>query len=263
MECINSIGVGTSPSGSAFQSPPHRGMECIGTTSKNSPNATALSVPSSSGNGVHRALVLASGEQGSLSVPSSSGNGVHLLRRRVSVSDQGFQSPPHRGMECITSSKTSFVWRKASFSPLLIGEWSASWLTPFIRIWLFTFSPLLIGEWSASVTIGLYTYASASFQSPPHRGMECIRQHCCTSGTYSAFQSPPHRGMECIQISRRIDERSPTFQSPPHRGMECIGSKVVGALALLALSVPSSSGNGVHPLPKPQKNRALRAPSSS
>src|SRR5579875_2375820 len=102
MECINSIGVGTSPSGSAFQSPPHRGMECIGTTSKNSPNATALSVPSSSGNGVHPAYVDFAYQNTNLSVPSSSGNGVHL------------------------AGGDTIVAAAIAFSPLLIGEWSAS-----------------------------------------------------------------------------------------------------------------------------------------
>src|SRR5579875_1393094 len=109
-----------------FQSPPHRGMECIRDHRSVHLRVGVLSVPSSSGNGVHPPALLYQRHILCLSVPSSSGNGVHRIKgcRRASAS--------------------------CSFSPLLIGEWSASTGDWASGLSFFTFSPLLIGEWSAS-----------------------------------------------------------------------------------------------------------------
>ena len=61
----------------------------------------------------------------------------------------------------------------ATFSPLLIGERSATHTKNVAGAFGLTFSPLLIGERSATL-FGRHTAnADGLFQSPPHRGAVC------------------------------------------------------------------------------------------
>ncbi len=112
-----------------FQSPPHRGIFCDGIT-----------------------LGLCTGIHTGLSVPSSSGN---LLRLATIIcaklqENYHFQSPPHRGIFCDLMLTEWRHRRRQSFSPLLIGESSATAIDRAAWSHARAFSPLLIGESSAT-----------------------------------------------------------------------------------------------------------------
>src|SRR5579875_1257265 len=134
-----------------------------------------------------------------------------------------------------------------SFTNYLIGEWSASIRSVSVpRHPVVPFSPLLIGEWSASEQLPKIRRTLLRFQSPPHRGMECIALWCLQAGNKDLFQSPPHRGMECICSAGGYLYLTKAFSplligewsASRHRRRRSSGEK--------HLSVPSSSGNGVH-----------------
>ena len=62
----------------------------------------------------------------------------------------------------------------SAFSPLIIGEWTATrdeqarWLEERAA-----FSPLIIGEWTATSSENSPRTKSMTFQSPNHRGVDC------------------------------------------------------------------------------------------
>ncbi len=109
-----------------FQSPPHRGRFCD-ITGAGTPTITLTfqSPP-------HRGRFC-----------DTSGGGQ-------TAGTSAFQSPPHRGRFCDLNGPDEDAVDPESFSPLLIGEDSATTLAIILR-WLYApFSPLLIGEDSAT-----------------------------------------------------------------------------------------------------------------
>ena len=63
----------------------------------------------------------------------------------------------------------------------------------------FAFSPLIIGEWTATRRdVQARALAAAIFQSPNHRGVDCNGVHRrAAEGGLMDFQSPNHRGVDC------------------------------------------------------------------
>src|SRR5579883_706776 len=101
------------------------------------------------------------------------------------------------------------------------------------------FSPHLIED--------VVRLAKSIFQSPPHRGMECIMANTFYSNLAFYFQSPPHRGMECIRDHRSVHLRAGVLSVPSSSGNGVHPPALLYQRHILRLSVPSSSGNGVHP----------------
>ena len=64
--------------------------------------------------------------------------------------------------------------RLVTFSPLIIGEWTATLATfPAGQPGPVAFSPLIIGEWTATLDRYLEHAEEFLFQSPNHRGVDC------------------------------------------------------------------------------------------
>ena len=156
----------------------------------------------------------------------------------------------------------------ASFSPLLIGERSATSKSGRTCAAKSAFSPLLIGERSATNSTTVYAgWLILDFQSPPHRGTVCnLRAGRLGPGTDCRFQSPPHRGTVCNIRQALTLCGTCGFQSPPHRGTVCNTKPTCLVRRGALLSVPSSSGNGLQPgdpVKGPPLRISLSVPSSS
>ncbi len=121
---------------------------------------------------------------------------------------------------------------------------------------LASFSPLLIGEDSATRTGRSRSARRSTLSVPSSSGKILRRAH--PAGRRSRphhFQSPPHRGRFCDARLGQEMRSATSFQSPPHRGRFCDGEHGDGPLDADRLSVPSSSGkilrlaeDGVRPL---------------
>ena len=193
----------TKPASSGFQSPPHRGAVC------NYRSGLPLAYP-----------------RGDFQSPPHRGAVCNARRPPASArAPAAFQSPPHRGAVCNPLPAVRGAGITYPFSPLLIGERSATRVTRraarlqgdlsvpsssgsglqqsfrgCTKGSRLAFSPLLIGERSAT--------ACALYGGPEH----------------FAFQSPPHRGAVCnAHPPRYIHQLLVHFQSPPHRGAVCNG----------------------------------------
>ena len=61
-----------------------------------------------------------------------------------------------------------------------------------------SFSPLIIGEWTATDAQHADVPTLGDFQSPNHRGVDC-NDHCLAAAYRGEcpFQSPNHRGVDC------------------------------------------------------------------
>ena len=93
---------------------------------------------------------------------------------RQVLSVLAFQSPNHRGVDCNEDRMARTDRGIYPFSPLIIGEWTATVeVDRASRSSGLAFSPLIIGEWTATVVAMDRTVVEASFQSPNHRGVDC------------------------------------------------------------------------------------------
>gem|GEM_PF-3532890 len=92
----------------------------------------------------------------------------------VEASDEAF-SPLIIGEWTATSRIVCTPSRQVvAFSPLIIGEWTAtSDVMRDMTVAQVTFSPLIIGEWTATIPHSPHHDSHAPFQSPNHRGVDC------------------------------------------------------------------------------------------
>src|SRR5581483_9856867 len=122
----------------------------------------------------------------------------HLRRASVTGAAEPFQSPLHRGILCNGAAAHGGHGHIHAFSPLFIGEYSATMPPPTADTVTFTlsvpsssgntlqrpskpvhprakvsFSPLFIGEYSATIKQHLVFSYARIFQSPLHRGILC------------------------------------------------------------------------------------------
>ncbi len=135
-----------------------------------------------------------------------------------------FQSPPDRGSFCDSRPRTRGVIADFGFSPLLIGDRSATTTQgPSAASAVIGFqSPPDRGSFCDSTDIARQiTRDRATFQSPPDRGSFCDARRDAASKPIAVFQSPPDRGSFCDTGYRGRDRRLSMFQSPPDRGSFC------------------------------------------
>src|SRR5581483_10261928 len=136
----------------------------------------------------------------------------------------GFQSPLHRGILCNNWLKWLFQWFLTPFSPLFIGEYSATNMGASIAPWVahafqsplhrgilcnrgavfvdptevVAFSPLFIGEYSATAAASLRAAESAHLSVPSSSGNTLQREpDYVLHSSPGSFQSPLHRGILC------------------------------------------------------------------
>ena len=231
-----------------FQSPPHRGTNCDFTMDRSIGDPRYLvSVPSSSGNKLRPtsptpAHVRSCSEFQS---PPHRGTNCDSLRMHVSVQCIAFQSPPHRGTNCDARSAAAFGMRPQGFSPLLIGEQTATRRATCHRSAPPTFqSPPHRGTNCDSTARAIAVDARASVSVPSSSGNKLrLRLARCDVGESPSFQSPPHRGTNCDSPACAYAWHDCLFQSPPHRGTNCDVDRRLTAMAQFHVSVPSSSGN--------------------
>ena len=235
-----------------------------------------------------------------LSVPSSSGNKLQRAQRVVTAPRprSPFQSPPHRGTNCNVTRPATRLAGYGSFSPLLIGEQTAtSWASPRTASPMPAFSPLLIGEQTATCDASRGRRAAGRTFSPLLIGEQtATRTRARRRATGSSPFSPLLIGEQTATLEPLaaaavlgasafspllIGEQTATQRQPrrPSQAPDALsvpsssGNKLQlastgasRASALQPLSVPSSSGN------KLQRRRAggsrsdrapLSVPSSS
>ena len=173
----------------------------VGATGNSAYPAGARQIPSSSGNGLQLPVfkkILSICQ--SLSVPSSSGNGLQLRLR------------------------STCMIRRTTFSPLLIGERSATSHSPGrARGSLYPFSPLLIGERSATIVVAQCRAFFLVLSVPSSSGNGLQRRRVRERAARRPWLSVPSSSGNGLQ--RRVADfqklRNRNFQSPPHRGTVC------------------------------------------
>ena len=184
-----------------------------------------------------------------LLIGESSATCARLLEGQVPA-NRDFQSPPHRGIFCDGRQRRLRPMLQQiamPFSPLLIGESSAT-CDAVLEQWIWSsFSPLLIGESSATCSVLRGERASASISlSVPSSSGNLLRLPGTSPVSVhpGGFQSPPHRGIFCDERLKRSSGFQASRLSVPsssgnllrlrRRRLECRNG---------FLSVPSSSGN--------------------
>ncbi len=155
-----------------------------------------------------------------------------------------FQSPLHRGILCNRWKFPRHKSRRKAFSPLFIGEYSATAWKPQDAWPATTFSPLFIGEYSATAGRHGRDVRHQGFQSPLHRGILCNGYGADPRGNSRAlFQSPLHRGILCNDPRLNpSDPRLNPFQSPLHRGILCNFSAALRNAIAAAFQSPLHRG---------------------
>ncbi len=236
--------------GSAFQFPPHRevlwqgGCRCRRLTS-----TWTLSVPSSSGSSLAVATVPATGITVlSLSVPSSSGSSLAVYRDDSASLPSLiiFQFPPHREVLWQADGLPVPVQLRLSFSSLLIGKFSGSWISSIIAD-------------ERSVLSVPSSSGSSLAASMPIRLSRSLLSVPSSSGSSLAAAS----ASSCIGICQ-LSVPSSSGSSLAGRGLHACRTAVLSAFSSLligkfsgrstaafdrrvvtALSVPSSSGSSL------------------
>src|SRR5581483_4796802 len=185
----------------------------------------------------------------SLSVPSSSGNTLQRKMRALPTSSvTAFQSPLHRGILCNNPATLTAQERLVSFSPLFIGEYSATRIHRARRrrdsrlsvpsssgntlqrggarhrqARHAPFSPLFIGEYSATAAARTGVRRGMETFSPLFIGeysATIIERPRCASST--APFSPLFIGeYSATRGAAGVPATNPHFQSPLHRGILC------------------------------------------
>ena len=111
---------------SAFQSPLHRGILCNARRGRRASDQSALSVPSSSGNTLQQHQFARALRGAGLSVPSSSGNTLQRQDWALLPPDPILSVPSSSGNTLQLAGRATPGLRPAPFSPLFIGEYSAT-----------------------------------------------------------------------------------------------------------------------------------------
>src|SRR5581483_7308340 len=160
-----------------------------------------------------------------------------------------FQSPLHRGILCNHLRRASVTGAAEPFqSPLHRGILCNDAAAHGGHGHIHAFSPLFIGEYSATAEQTRPPQSESVFQSPLHRGILCNSPGSVSIRMKYSFQSPLHRGILCnYDPSSFVPQRWLAFQSPLHRGILCNYQTAPRLLLRPHLSVPSSSGNTLQP----------------
>src|SRR5581483_6580743 len=208
----------------SFQSPLHRGILCNGAKAGRDHAA-----PGGFQSPLHRGILCngsnaASGLIAGVGFQSPLHRGIlcNAITGRERIDLLSFQSPLHRGILCNEAAQFELHRSPRPFSPLFIGEYSA---TISLRATAMrqrrSFSPLFIGEYSATLSCQCDACKRYIFQSPLHRGILCNQKRGSRrSGVGGALSVPSSSGNTL--------QRQPGF---------------VIAKTRIVLSVPSSSGN--------------------